>query len=146
MEVKKNINFWIGRELEGKFKGIKTLFIKDSQPIKLVKEKLKKRSVSHLYFGAGDQSMIDCKVVKYFLDLGYLVTIDIRQDDLKIVPEELIDYENLHIMVTFNNKFISRLREIDSIKIDGFDNVAVSTIETMSKTNKSSIYVEDEYI
>jgi hypothetical protein len=148
MVVKKNTKFWIGYEEEGKYKNIKTLFIRGDQLIPKIEEILSTNIIHHIYFGAGNQSKIkNYKTISYFAAQDFLITLEVNEENLKDVPKEILINNNIYIVVTFKNKYISKnLGYTDAIKIEDDNHVWISTLECMSHTNKKYAYQGDRVI
>jgi len=144
--VCKSSNFWIGREVEGRFKGLRTLFVKGNQNTDQIKNLIAQESPNMLYFGAGNQSKVtDFNVIRNFLE-KLPVTLEISEKRLKTLPENIIKHKNLHLVITFKNKYLTKLKPTDSIKVEDNSSVYVSTLECMYKTNKKTDYKEDKEI
>ena len=147
MEAKKNTNFWIGTEVEGKFKGIRTLFVKGNQSIYSIQRRLLDNSIFHIYFGAGNQTSVNnWGIILYFLKNNFLVTLEVKESKLGTIPDNLFKYENLHVIIMFKNKNIFKLRNIDSIKLEDDKNVFMIQKECFIKTNKRKDYKGDKLI
>ena len=137
-------NFWVGKEVEGRFQGLPTLFIKGNQKIKIISEKLNKCSrISHLYFGAGNQSSFsNYYVIRHFIEKGYLVTYEIYLNDINKVQNDIL--ESCHIIATIPNYNIDKLKLTDTVKIEG------TNIYCMTKgqcyVNSRSLYNNDKPI
>jgi hypothetical protein len=145
MDVKKNTKFWIGFEKEGKYKNIRTLFIRGDQSKSTIKKIILANNIHHLYFGAGNQSKIkNYKTILYFALQDYLITIEVNEKNLKDIPKDISTNINIYIVATFKNKYISsNLSYTDAIKIEDDRHVFVSTLECMSQTNKWDAYKGD---
>ncbi len=115
-------NFWVGKEVEGRFKGLQTLFIVGDQPIKHILEKLQLCNtnniiIGHLYFGAGNQSKVkNYNTIRHFINAGYLITYEVILSDLDMVPSDII--KSCHIMICIKNNFIELLKNMDTIKLE----------------------------
>jgi hypothetical protein len=147
MVVKKNTNFWIGTEVEGRYKGATTLFIRGDQDKHEIESIIIDNFILHLYFGAGNQSKItNFKTPSYFSYEGFLVTIEVYEEELKNIPAYILNDDNIYIVVTFKNKYLSKLKCTDAIKVEDDKRVWVSSLECMSKTFKKSAYKGDKII
>ena len=93
----------IGKELEGKFQGLRTLFIKGSGKFEEIETILAKyRNIQQLYFGAFSQSKIkDWNIIKKSLTLGKIITAEICYKDINTVPDDIWNDERIHKVVTF---------------------------------------------
>jgi len=147
MVVKKNTKFWIGNEVEGRFKGIKTLFVVGNQKKEDIEKKLIINSIHHIYFGAGNQSKVnDTHNINYFLNNGFLVTYEILHNNLRYVPLLLFKHKNFHLVITFKSLYLDRIRITDSFKIEDDKNVYVMSKCNFYKTNKLKDYKGDKFI
>ena len=128
-------NFWVGQEIEGRLKGLPTLFIKGDQTIRSISNALRQCNnrniiISQLYFGAGNQSNINnFDIIQYFLSIGYFITIEILLDQLSNVPDNII--ERCHIMVTIKSDLIDGLKLTDSIKFETKNYIYCTTKEQL---------------
>lgn len=118
------MTMWIGMEREGKYVGIKTLFISSPD--------ISKKSISdilandiniqQIYFGAGGCTKINPDLIKYFYECPI-----IRNRKIKLVGEidihKLDDYSSLilqkfdNLIVTFTHKNIEILNEVETSKV-----------------------------
>lgn len=131
-------NFWVGKEVEGRLKGLQTLFIVGDQPVDTILEKLYKclkehLVISQLYFGAGNQSKVtNYNTIRYFLKKGYFITYEIMLDELNYVPVDILS--DCHIIACEKNK-IDCLKPTDTIKFETSDLIYCTTKEQFSKTS-----------
>lgn len=112
--MKKMKYFW-GYELEGKYKRVPTLFIAGSGNLNEIEKRIKycynnNLPINHLYFGAYWQTEIKNwdiiqEVVKNY---NYLFTIEVTIDKWNTIPQDIIDNESIHIMVTYKAKNINK--------------------------------------
>lgn len=99
------MRFWIGRELEGRYKGINTLFVQceNLQPevFEKIKEILKTEKVGQIYFGAGSKN------VDFVPDFYYFQLFDFRKDYLLTVETSVWQdwYKDVfnNIILTYDN-------------------------------------------
>jgi hypothetical protein len=135
--------FWTGKEVEGRFKGLQTLFIVGDQGIDLILEKLRecltrRLIVAHLYFGAGGQSDItDYNTIRYFAGQGYLITYEVMLDKLDQVPEDI--RQSCHIIACVPQDKVRLLKITDTIKFETSSLIYCTTKEQFMKTSR------DEY-
>ncbi len=139
--------FWLGRELEGQYSTLWTLFIVGDQNIQDICNALKKcqesRSVivGHLYFGAGNQSVVtDYNTLRYFVSLGYFVTYEILAEQINLVPRDIL--EKCHLMVCIKNSILDLLKPNDTIKFESSDQIYCSA-KNQFITNDFSGYQND---
>lgn len=131
---------WIGKEVEGKFRGLFTLFIQGNANVNIIENCSKTYKITHLYFGAGKQSKINWKTVRHFIKNGHLITIDVN--NLKNIPSDI--YDNVHIMYSIKNKDVEHLKESDSIKIES--NYVLTSIVSNLDITYPFEYKNDEEI
>lgn len=147
MVVKKNTDFWIGREVEGRFKGIKTLFVRGDQLVEDISSKLENNFVVHIYFGAGNQSKVTkFNVIEKFVKIGFLISLEIDFNDYRRIPQTLIKNKNLHLILTFKSDDIFYIKPTDSFKIEDKKNVFMMSKSCMYKSNKLNDYEGDEFV
>lgn len=130
--------FWIGKEVEGRFKGLQTLFIKGDQSIRGIKEKLDiiKMPISHLYFGAGNQSSVTSyDTIRYFILQDYLITYEVFLQDLDKVPQDIVMH--CHIIACVRGENVRKLKTTDTIKIETSSLIYCMTKEQTIKTSRS---------
>ena len=146
MEVIKNIikyDFWIGKEVEGRLKGVKTLFIVSDKNIKDIEVRAQKHNISHLYFGAGNQSIVrDFDTIIYLTKKGYYVTLEVLINEINTVPLAVIKNKDIHIILTIKNNIIDIIKSTDSLKFEGKKNIFISVKECMYK-NDFNCYKND---
>lgn len=106
---------WYGVEVEGRLRGLPTLFIKGDFPKTIIGNCAFAKGVKHLFFGAGHQSKINFNTVRFFMKKGYLITIDVTR--LETVPIDV--RKKVHIMFTVPNSPIDILKDSDTIKLEG---------------------------
>lgn len=132
-------NFWVGKEVEGRLKGLQTLFIVGDQTIDTILDKLYKCLknhiiVSHLYFGAGGQSKVtNYSTMRYFIDQEYLITYEVMLNELNRVPEDILS--SCHIMACTKQNNARYLKPTDTIKLETSDLIYCTTKEQFIKTS-----------
>ena len=139
--------FWLGRELEGQYSTLWTLFVVGDQSAQDICNALKKcqesRSVivGHLYFGAGNQSVVtNYDILRYFVSLGYFVTYEILVEQINSVPQDIL--EGCHIMVCIKNNILDSLKPNDTIKFET-DNQIYCSAKNQFIANDFSGYQND---
>lgn len=134
-------NFWVGKEVEGRLKGLQTLFIVGDQSIDNILEKLykclkKHIIISHLYFGAGRQSNVtNYNTIKYFIKQGYFITYEVMFNELNRVPSDILS--DCHIMACIKQNNVQHLKLTDTIKIETSNLIYCATIEQFAKTSSN---------
>lgn len=79
--LSKKPKLWVGKEAEGVFRGVHTLFVKGDVPVRNIEEFLfttdARNPIKQVYFGAGDQSEINWNTVSAIAEKrGVLITVD----------------------------------------------------------------------
>lgn len=141
---------WIGTEVEGRLKGLKTLFIACSIEEEFMGHHVgieaicQKHNIHHLYFNAGKTNFNEYKHIEFFLNRGKFVTIETT--DPYNIPEKLRSNVSLHIIWRIaENAEINLIKHTDTIKIEGIPGIYCTTPEQMAKT-KWEEYKDDEVI
>lgn len=139
--------FWIGKECEGKFKGVNTLFIVGNESISNIFNALcYDVTINHLYFGAGHQSKVTkYSSMRYFAKKGFIITYEIILNDLKLIPKDILNNKNIHLMITIKSSDFDKVKITDSFKIEGKENVYVCVKESMFK-NDFKEYKKDKEV
>lgn len=124
--------------MEGRLKGLQTLFIVGDQSIDTILDKLYKCLkehiiISHLYFGAGGQSKVNnYDTIRYF-NREYLITYEVMLDELDQVPEDILS--SCHIMACIKQNNIKCLKPTDTVKFETSDLIYCTTKEQFIKTS-----------
>lgn len=143
---KNNRVFWLGRELEGQYSGLWTLFIVGDQYITEIQAALRKcqtynKVVGHLYFGAGNQSTVtNYDTLRYFISLGYFVTYEIMIDQINSVPLDI--QKDCHLMICIKNDVLNLMKPSDTIKFETSDLIYCSS-KNQFISNDFSGYQDD---
>ena len=136
-------NFWVGKEVEGRLKGLQTLFIVGDQSIDVILDKLyqclkQHIIVSHLYFGAGGQSEVaNYDTIRYFISRGYLITYEVMLNNLNLVPGDILS--SCHIMACISQENVKLLKTTDTVKLETSSLIYCIPKEQFMKTSR------DEY-
>lgn len=137
--------FWTGKEVEGRFKGLTTLFIVGDQTIQNIQDKISKLTVpiSHLYFGAGYQSrVLNYDTIRYFILQDYLITYEVFLEDVDKVPQDILMH--CHIIACIKQENVRKLKVTDTIKLETSSMVYCVTKEQLVKTSLSDY--QDKFI
>jgi len=112
------MKLWKGIEKEGKFKGIKTLFI-GSKSItfeEINKLLLDDKNIKQLYFGAGKCTDINenllSKIIKHYSD--FIITAEININKLHTYDLRIL--KHINIFLTFTNKNIHLIKQLNNDK------------------------------
>jgi len=146
---KHNPRIWVGTEVEGRLKGLKTLFIACSidkeffgHPVG-INAICQKHHIHHLYFNAGKTNFNEYTHIEYFLNRGYFVTIETT--DPQDIPTALRFNIRLHIIWRISENHLDLIKHTDTIKIEGRHGIYCTTPEQMVKT-KWTDYNDDQVI
>lgn len=132
----------IGIEVEGKYKGLKSVFI-DLNELRFLDESKIPEGYHHLYISVP----LDYDVFEYNDDIKkvlkkYDVTLEV--DSIDDIDEEIL--KNVHIMLRIYHPDVWLLKNTDSIKFHSENNdVLSSSIETMYRTNPKD-FEKDVYV
>lgn len=154
------MKLWKGKEIEGKYKGFKTLFIGDYYlSIDEIERVLHKDTkLKQLYFGAGICTKINIDSLRYFIE-NYkhkIISAEISLEDLHKYPIELLRLINVIIVITHKNFYINtKLNKYNTfIKIQSLEEKkkylsignCIDFEETNMDTHRGKIYQGDEVI
>lgn len=131
-------NFWTGKEVEGRFKDLQTLFIVGDQTIPDILDKIDLITVpiSHLYFGAGHQSQVsNYNTIRYFILKDYLITYEVFLKDLDKVPQDIVMH--CHIIACIRGDNVRKLKVTDTIKLETSSLIYCTTKEQFMKTSRT---------
>ena len=130
------INIWIGKEKEGKYKGVKTLFVGSKKYSWEYIQKLleKQNNIEQIYFGAGKCTPINYNTIKNCLDsikggLNILITIEIDLKDINKAPKYILLDEKINWIITINNKKFNTLKELEGKNVQ----LKIQSVETLDK-------------
>jgi len=163
-----NMSMWVGTEKEGKFTGIKTLFIPNKDYMYEDIQKVIKSypEIQQLYFGAGRCGPVSWPTVSKCIRLCKIpiITCEVLYTNLNKVPRVMynkiniivtIQHYSLKRLVTFNNPIQVKLQALDTIDIDGvnndvlfigdlncFNQVNIKTLK--GKKYKDDVVIKDE--
>ena len=108
------MKLWLGKEKEGKYKGVYTLFVCGNEiTFNEIHNTLNIHpAVKQIYFGAGRCSKFDIEIVKKCCKLFpyIMISVELRMDDLKLFSKKLLKKTNLYLMISVddeNKKLIS---------------------------------------
>jgi len=143
------MDYFIGVEAEGAFKGSLSLFIASDKasPEKILAYLTENPAIKNVYFGAGGTCVIPEKYVNLIrvlcLKKEYIVCAEIdKADALRIFEQEEATSVPTELHVIFNTKQKKPCRCF-SIKFESDDEIAVSEkIERFYKTKKKDILFE----
>lgn len=128
-----NITFFVGQEVEHTpAYGLTTLFISGLQDQEIIQDKIKKAKepIEHLFFGANhsynprdeDEAMEWEQTIQYFLDQGYLCSLDIPFKEVERFNEGLLcEYDNFIPQIRVPIPYIQKWNYNTMIKVDDVD-------------------------
>ena len=125
----------VGREAEGRFKGIMTLFIDASEVMDCIKieETVKQYNIGHIYISDRENTLDYSTVHALFAD--DMVTLDVTE----VRDEEL--YDNITIILTLPHSYwdsIKNMRSTDQIKFHSHNrDVKCVTMQSFVTTDPS---------
>ncbi len=139
-----NPRIWVGTEVEGRLKGLKTLFIACSiENRDAIDEICKTNKIHHLYFNAGKTTFNEFNLLEAFLEYGYIITIETTTPE--DIPCDLRNDPRLHIIWRLDEHSVNLIKDTDTIKVEGKKGVYCTSLEQMSKTDWNA-YQEDKVI
>ena len=144
-----NPRLWVGTEVEGRLKGLKTLFIACSINKEFCGHHVEiasicaRHDIHHLYFNAGKTNFNEYEHVDFFLNRGYIITIETTNP--ADIPCNLRNDSRLHIIWRLREPSINLIKDTDTIKVEGRKGVFCTSLEQMSKTDWDA-YTEDKII
>jgi len=140
---------WVGYEVEGRLKGLKTLFIACSIEEEFfghhdnIEAICIRRQIHHLYFNAGKTAFNEYRHIEFFLNCGYIITIETTNPE--DIPCDLRNDPRLHIIWRLDEHSVNLIKDTDTIKVEGKGGVYCTSLEQMVKT-KWDEYKDDEVI
>jgi len=131
------MKLWIGKEKEGFYKGLYTLFVGSST---ITAEDIfntietEKRAIQQVYFGAGRCTTINYGVVKKLLKkhdniLDFLITLEIDINELNKAPKDILSSNHIEWIITINNTNFNLLKKIPNVQTQ----LKMQSVETKEK-------------
>jgi len=155
------MKLWLGKEQEGKYIGVYTLFVCGKEiTFNDIKKVINDHgAIRQIYFGAGICSEFDIDMISRCCRIysNKIISVEIRLDNLKNFSTYLLKKENLNLIITFDDEnkkliFINPNRvqfKLQCLKNGGriiaMGNLEDFTLVDMSRL-KSKIYVGDKII
>lgn len=110
-DISNNINkmkpiLWIGKEKEGNYKNVWTLFIgsPDIRKGEIMKELISHPNINQLYFGAGCCTDINLNVVKECIEIFDDMIITLEIDITKLHTYDIKILQEVNLIITVNHK------------------------------------------
>lgn len=120
------MRFWIGKEREGRYKGIKTLFVQsevlDDKVMDKMNEILKTHSVGQIYFGAGSTQVNVCTDYSKLKNITNGIFTSVECFEYQDWYEKCFEHIILNVKAPLGNKI--------SLKVRSQYTVSVLPIET----------------
>lgn len=135
------MRIWIGKEMEGRYKGVSTMFIEstiiDDSVISVITEHLQDYPVNVLYFGAGRKNVetITFEATKQLDNLKsrFMLSIEFDKNGLKV--PSLYEFDS-NIYRTMTNELSFKNL---SLKIDTEKEVYTQSVDCMFRTDLNSL-------
>ena len=107
---------WEGFELEGRFKGVYTLFVGDTPESEVLEHF---GAYPHIYFNPVFLWNFGFEIVEAILKTKTLVTVSLTLEMLSSVPKRLRRYPNFHVMavIPVDSELNNYLIDTDTIRI-----------------------------
>lgn len=140
---------WVGYEVEGRLKGLKTLFIACSIDKEFcghcvgIASICDRHNIHHLYFNAGKTNFNEYKHIEFFLNRGFIITIETTNPE--DIPCDLRNDKRLHIIWRLDEHSVNLIKDTDTIKVEGRKGIFCTSLEQMTKTDWNE-YLEDKVI
>lgn len=146
------MKLWLGKEQEGDYKGLDTLFIGSPDvSYKEIKEAIKENDFNQIYFGAGRCSKINVDVIKksikykYTFKHNFIITAEIDINKLHLYDINML--KKINLIVTFNHKNITILNKIKNeaivqIKLQNLNNggdLIIGSIDQFNEVDTKNI-------
>lgn len=105
-------SIWLGREVEGRFSDIETLFIR-SFPADF---EIESDHPPHVYFTIEFVKTLDWDIIRYALNLQKIVTIEVTESVFDKIPPDL--FNRCHLIYRIANEHVAKLKKTDTLSID----------------------------
>lgn len=145
-----NKKVWKGRECEGRYSDLMTVFVRDLPKPGSADIGVKYSECPHYYFTIeymrkARENTPYIQVIRDILDrTNMAVTIEAMQDTLEQIPPDLVN--RCHIIYRIHDKALQVLKDTDTLSIDaGWYRCHMITKMNMQET-KPSNYIYDEEI
>lgn len=132
--------FFYGKEVEGRFTGIETVFIRSKIPSDVER-------FPHIYFtfeAVGGLLKAKWEWVREKLDKGVLISIEVNEKNIKQIP---LDVSNrVHLLLRISAPIAATLKNTDTIAIDVAPfSVLLSTVLSFQRTFPQNYSEDTEY-
>jgi hypothetical protein len=134
---------FVGKEAEGIYKGVRTLFVVGNQNYLTVADTAIKNDVQQIYLGACKSDSIEMSLSMLPFCDEYIVTMEIELGALGSVPTAILGKIRLLIRIE-SQQDLSMLDPLDMIKVDTGKNCFIVPVCQMIKNEL--IYVNDEEV
>jgi len=140
---------WRGRECEGRYSDLMTVFVRDLEDPKKADIGIKYLEYPHYYFTIeymrkAHENTAYIQVIRDILDqTNMAVTIEAMQDTLERIPPDLVN--RCHIIYRIHDKALQVLKDTDTLSIDaGWYRVHQVTKLNMMEITPSSYKFDEE--
>ena len=144
-----NKKIWKGREVEGRYSDLMTVFVRDLEDPAKADIGIKYSEYPHYYFTIeymrkAYENTSYIQVIRDILDqTNMAVTIEAMQDTLERIPPDLIN--RCHIIYRIHDKALQVLKDTDTLSIDaGWYRVHQVTKLNMMEITPSSYKFDEE--
>ena len=135
------MRIWIGKEMEGRYKGVSTMFIEsdiiNSKVLNVVTQYIEDYPVNVLYFGAGRVNVksidYNCFAILDNLKKLFMLSIEFDKDGTEVPSLYCFD-SNVYRTMTSELNFKNL-----SLKIDTEKEVYTQSVDCMFRTNLNSL-------
>lgn len=101
--------YWYGREVEGRFADIDTVFIREEIPSNY-------KEYPHIYFTIEYISKLKFDEILEILESRQVVTIEVNSEVFDKIPMSL--FNRCHLIYRIKDEFVSKLKQTDTVSID----------------------------
>ena len=145
------MRFWIGKEMEGRYKGIKTLFVQceviTHDVMMKLEEILKTYSVGQIYFGAGSTQLKSCHDYDKLREICNGIFTSVECFKYENWYEELFDHIILNVKAPLDNNVSIKVRSPNTVTIfpieSGYDTCLDTLTDDLFSDTDIEIYKEN---
>lgn len=101
--------YWYGREVEGRFSDIETVFVREEIPYNF-------KEYPHIYFTIEYIKKLNFDRIHEILNTKQIVTIEVNEDVFDKVPMSV--FNRCHLIYRIKDEFVSKLKQTDTVSID----------------------------
>lgn len=104
--VHKDWKMWTGIEVEGRMRGVPTLFIRDPEGLDISK-------IPHDHVLVGRCWVFNVDLLRRLLSAGKIVTIEAELGDLRLLPEDIFQ----QVIIIYDITSESIVRDVNNLKL-----------------------------